>query len=125
MNAKVAKIPGPDHPITVAPHEMRVVVSVAGRLIADTRAALALREANYPVVLYVPRLDADMALLQGTQHATYCPYKGDCSYFSIAIGGAKSDNAVWSYEQPYPSVAAIKNHLAFYRDRVDSFEEFS
>ena len=98
------------------------MVTVAGRVIADTRHALALREADYPPVLYIPREDADMAQLAHTDHVTYCPYKGDCAYFSIPAGGPRAVNAVWSYEQPYQAVEAIRNHLAFYPDRVDSLE---
>jgi uncharacterized protein (DUF427 family) len=120
MNARTRKIPGPDHPIAIEPSTLHLVVSVAGRVIADTRAALELKEASYPVVYYIPRKDADMSLLQRTGHTTYCPYKGDCSYYSIPLGGERSTNAVWSYEAPYQSVAQIKDHLAFYRDRVDS-----
>jgi uncharacterized protein (DUF427 family) len=116
------KTPGPDHPITIERHAKRVVVKVAGKVIADTREALALREASYPAVLYIPRKDADMSLLQRTDHHTYCPYKGDCSYYSIPAGKQHSANAVWTYESPFPSVAAIKEHLAFYSDRVDSIE---
>lgn len=120
---KSKKVPGPDHPITVAKNPARVRVTVGGRVIADTRDALSLREANYPAVQYIPRKDVDMALLQRTDNATYCPYKGDCSYFSIPSGGEKAVNAVWSYEAPYEAVAAIKDHLAFYPNRVDSIEE--
>jgi uncharacterized protein (DUF427 family) len=123
MTDKPIKIPGPDHPITIEPSKARVVVSVAGRVIADTRAALSMREAAYPAVLYIPRKDVDMALLARTDHATYCPYKGDCAYYSIPSGGARAANAVWTYEAPYEAVAAIKDHLAFYRDRVDAIEE--
>jgi uncharacterized protein (DUF427 family) len=123
MNARPRKIPGPDHRIAIAPCALRVVVSLAGRVIADTRAALTLNEASYPAVYYIPRKDADMSMLQRTAHTTYCPYKGDCSYYSIPLGGEKSKNAVWSYEAPYESVAQIKDHLAFYRDRVDSIAE--
>ena len=112
------KVPGPDHPITTAPYRGRVVVRMGGQVIADTRSALRLVEASYPAVLYVPRADADMAALVRTDHHTYCPYKGDCSYFSIASGGEAGRNAVWSYETPYPAVAEIKDHLAFYPDRV-------
>ncbi|WP_126283499.1 DUF427 domain-containing protein [Burkholderia stagnalis] len=122
-SARPVKMPGPDHPITVEPHPSRVVVKAAGKVIADTRRALALREAAYPAVLYIPRDDADMTLLQRTDHATYCPYKGDCAYYSIPAGGARAVNAVWTYEQPYPAVDAIRGHLAFYPDRVDSIEE--
>ncbi|AOI88839.1 DUF427 domain-containing protein [Burkholderia pseudomultivorans] len=118
--SRPVKTPGPDHPITVSPHPSRVVVTVAGRTIADTQRALSLREATYPAVLYIPREDADMTLLQRTDHATYCPYKGDCAYYSIPSGGERAVNAVWTYEHPYPAVEGIRGHLAFYPDRVDS-----
>jgi uncharacterized protein (DUF427 family) len=122
MAQRTVKIPGPDHPITIEPNPARIVVSVAGRTIADTREALSLREATYPIVLYIPRKDVDMTLLERTDHATYCPYKGDCSYFSVPVGGERSVNAVWTYEAPYPSVAEIKGHVAFYPDRVEKIE---
>jgi uncharacterized protein (DUF427 family) len=115
---KPVKIPGPDHPISIAPNPKRVVVKVAGRVVADTRRAVALREASYPAVNYIPREDVDMTLLERSAHSTYCPYKGDCSYFSIPLGGETARNAVWSYEAPYAAVAEIKNRLAFYPDRV-------
>ncbi len=117
------KIPGPDHPITVAPNPARVVVTLGGRTIADTRAALTLREASYPAVQYIPRADVDMSLLARSTHTTYCPYKGECHYFSIPAGGERSVNAVWTYESPYDAVAEIKDHVAFYVDRVDGVEE--
>ena len=120
---KTVKLPGPDHPITIERNSGRVVVSVSGRVIADTREALTLREARYPAVQYIPRKDVDMTLLTRTAHTTYCPYKGDCAYFSIPVGGERSINAVWSYEAPYAAVAGIKDHLAFYPDRVDAIEE--
>ena len=123
MNAKPVKTPGPDHPITIERHPGRVVVTVAGRVIGDTRAALTLREASYPPVQYIPRKDVDMSLLERTQHKTYCPYKGDCAYYSIPSGGLRATNAVWTYETPYPAVVQIKDHLAFYPDRVDSIVE--
>jgi len=120
---KTIKVPGPDHPITIEHNTNRVVVTVASRVVADTRDGLILREAGYPAVHYVPREDVDMALLERTEHATYCPYKGDCSYFSAPLGGDRSKNAVWTYEAPYPAVMLIKDHLAFYPDRVDAIEE--
>ncbi len=122
---KTIKIPGPDHPITIERNAHRVVVKVAGRVVADTREALTLREASYPPVQYIPRKDVDMTLLARTDHATYCPYKGDCSYYSIPLGGVRSANAVWTYEEPHAAVAAIKDHVAFYPDRVDAIEEQS
>jgi len=123
MSAKPIKIPGPQHPITIEPNPKRVVVSVAGRVVADSRHALTLREASLRPVQYIPRRDVDMALLERTDHATYCPYKGGCAYYSIPAGGGKSVNAVWTYEAPYEAVAAIKDHVAFYPERVDAIEE--
>ena len=120
---KPIKEPGPDHPISIERNPNRVLISVAGRVIVDTRDALTLREASYPAVQYIPRKDVDMTLLKRTNHATYCPYKGDCAYFSIPSGGERSTNAVWTYEDPYAPVARIKDHLAFYPDRVDAIEE--
>jgi uncharacterized protein (DUF427 family) len=120
---KPIKEPGPDHPISIGHNPNRVLISVAGRVIVDTREALTLREASYPAVQYIPRKDVDMALLERTNHATYCPYKGDCAYFSIPFGGERSINAVWTYEDPYAAVVRIKDHLAFYPDRVDAIEE--
>jgi uncharacterized protein (DUF427 family) len=116
------KAPGPDHPINIEHNPSHVVVTLAGKVIADTRNALTLREAAYPAVLYIPRKDVNIALLERTDHATYCAYKGDCGYFSIPSGGERSVNAVWTYENPYAAVAQIKNHLAFYPDRVDAIE---
>jgi uncharacterized protein (DUF427 family) len=120
--AKEIKIPGPDHPITISPAEGRVRVTVAGKVVADSTHALRLEEKGYPPVLYLPRTDADISLLVRTTHYTYCPYKGDCTYYSIPIGGTKSEFAVWTYEKPYDAVAAIKDHLAFYPTRVDAIE---
>ena len=120
---KTIKIPGPDHPITVERNLKRVVVSIDGSVLADSRDALILREAGYPVVQYIPRKDVDMTLLERSAHTTYCPYKGDCSYFSVPSGGERAINAVWTYEAPYDAVVAIRNHLAFYPDRVDALEE--
>jgi len=122
MSAKPRRVPGPEHPISIESSPAHVVVRAAGKVIVDTRNALILREASYPPVLYLPRSDADLSQLQRTDHATYCPYKGDCSYYSIPLGGAKSINAVWTYEEPYAAVEAIKGYLAFYRDRIDSME---
>jgi uncharacterized protein (DUF427 family) len=120
MVSKTVRIPGPDHPITITRNAGQIVVKVAGRVVADTREALTLQEAAYPGVHYIPRQDVDMSLLERTEHETYCPYKGDCHYFSIPLGGERSKNAVWTYESPYEAVAAIKDYVAFYPDRVDS-----
>jgi uncharacterized protein (DUF427 family) len=122
MAEKAKRVPGPDHPITIERNPARITVSVGGRVVADTRDALTLREASYPPVQYIPRKDVDMSLLEKTQHSTYCPYKGDASYYSIPHGGTKSVNAIWTYEGAYPAVSAINEYVAFYPDRVDKIE---
>jgi len=122
---KEIRIPGPDHPITISPARGKVRVTVAGRIVAESTRALRLEENGYQPVYYVPRNDADMSLLVPTTHYTYCPYKGDCTYFSVPIGGPKSENAVWTYETPYDAVANIKEYLAFYPSRVDVIEVIS
>lgn len=119
MTDKPIKVPGPDHPITVEPTSDRITATVAGLTVADSRSTLALSEAGHPVVYYFPRGDVDMSLLQATDHASYCPYKGDASYFSIHTQDGRLENAVWTYEQPYDAVAEIKGYVAFYADRVD------
>jgi len=119
MTDKPIKVPGPDHPITIEANSSRVVVTVAGKVIADTGEALTLREAAYPAVQYIPRRDVDMAALTRSEHTTYCPYKGDASYYSIPAGGDRSLNAVWTYETPFAAMAQIKDYVAFYPDRVD------
>jgi uncharacterized protein (DUF427 family) len=123
MKEQQIKIPGTDHPISIQRNPARVVVSVAGRVIAETRNALTLRESDYSPVQYIPREDVDFTQLEQTDHATYCPYKGDCSYYSVRAGGKQSVNAVWTYEDPYPAVAQIKGHLAFYPERVGEIAE--
>jgi uncharacterized protein (DUF427 family) len=117
------KLAGPDHPIAIEPNSRRVRVTFNGRVIADTRRALTLREASYPTVQYIPRADIDMAQMDRTAHATRCPYKGEASYFSLEVDGRVSENAAWSYEAPHPAVAEIKECLAFYPSRVDGIEE--
>jgi len=118
MSSRPVRIPGPDHPITVKASGGRVVVRFGDRIVADTRNALTLREASYPAVFYIPREDADMAALRRTEHHTWCPYKGEASYFSLPGDEERSINAVWSYEAPHDAVAPIRDHLAFYPDRV-------
>jgi uncharacterized protein (DUF427 family) len=112
-------IPGPDHPITVEPAAARVTVRANGQVIADTTAALALREASYPPAYYVPFADLEQSLIKRTDTTTHCPYKGDASYYSIVTPDGEIADAIWTYEQPYPSVEAIRSHVAFYPDRVE------
>src|SRR5438270_11973950 len=123
MSVREHKEPSPEHPITVAANPSRVVVSRAGRVVADSRDALTLREASYAPVQYIPLADVDESLLEPSEHVTYCPFKGEASYFSIPTGGEAGRNAVWCYRDPYPAVAAIKDRVAFYADRVEIVEE--
>jgi uncharacterized protein (DUF427 family) len=112
------KLPGPDHPITISVNPKRVRISLGGIVIADSANALTLKEANYPAVNYVPRADANMALMARTERVTHCPYKGDANYFSIVADGKTVENAIWTYETPFPAMTEISGHLAFYPDKV-------
>jgi uncharacterized protein (DUF427 family) len=112
------KLPGPDHPITITTNPRRVRVSAGGVVIAETAHALTLKEASYPAVQYVPRADANLALLARTERVTHCPYKGDANYFSIKAGDTTIENSIWTYETPFPAMAEISGHLAFYPDKV-------
>jgi len=112
------RIPGPDHPITISANPRRIRVTAGDTVIAETTHALSLKEASYPAVQYVPRGDAKMELLKRTERVTHCPYKGDASYFSIAADGKTIENAIWTYETPFPAMAEISGYLAFYPDKV-------
>jgi uncharacterized protein (DUF427 family) len=112
------KIPGPDHPITLAPTGRPVRVLAGEQEIARTDDALTLSEAGYPPAQYLPRAAADLSKLQRSSHRTHCPYKGEAAYFHIVAGELRIENAVWTYEDPYPAVAEIKDRLAFYPDRT-------
>jgi uncharacterized protein (DUF427 family) len=122
MSDKPRKQPGPDHPISVTPTGERVVVTVAGKVVADTNNALSLREATYPAVQYVPLADVDRSLLERTETRTYCPYKGEAGYYSITVDGEQTVDAIWEYLDPYDAVAQIKDHVAFYPDRVERIQ---
>jgi uncharacterized protein (DUF427 family) len=113
------KLPGPDHQITITPSTDRVLVRSGGMTVADSHSTLVLHETNHPPVRYVPISDVDRSVLASSDLSTYCPYKGDASYYSIIIDPDRGTDAVWFYDQPYPAVAEIKNHVAFYEDHVD------
>jgi uncharacterized protein (DUF427 family) len=119
----VARPHAADPQITIEPNPNRVIVRLGGAIIADSTRALVLRAPGTPDVQYIPRQDVAMARLVRTTHRTHCPYKGDAAYWSIRSDERTVENAVWSYEAPYAGVAAIKEHLAFYPDRVDAIEE--
>jgi len=111
--------PSSEHPITVTPTGHRVVVRIAGEVIADTTAALTLQESDYPAVQYIPMSDVSVDRLQRSDTATYCPFKGDAGYYHVRTDGDTVTDALWTYEQPYPAVSAIAGHVAFYPNKAD------
>jgi uncharacterized protein (DUF427 family) len=118
--SRTVKIPDASHPIIISPTGTRVTVRIGGTVIAETDDALSLAEASYPVVQYIPLTDVDQSLLDRTTTQTYCPYKGDASYYTVTTpdGGTEKD-VIWTYERPYPSVSEIAGHVAFYPDRAE------
>jgi uncharacterized protein (DUF427 family) len=122
LETRAQKIPGPEHAITIEPARQRIIVRVDDRVVADTTAALTLHEAGYAPVHYIPMEDVDQTLLRPSPTSTYCPYKGDASYYSIAGPDAEIVDAIWTYEHPYAAVESIAGRLAFYADRVDITE---
>jgi uncharacterized protein (DUF427 family) len=116
------KIPGPDHPITVTPAARRWRGKFQGHVIADSANALVLQESTYPQVIYFPREDVSMEYLSRTAHTTNCPYKGDASYYTLLMDGHFAENAVWTYETPYPAMTQIANYVAFYPNHVELYE---
>ena len=117
------KVPGDDHPITIEPNPHRVRVLIGGVIVAETTKAKTLREANLRPVQYIPREDLEADLFEASRTTSHCPYKGDASYLSAMAGGLTSRDCAWSYEHPFPAVAAIAGHVAFYPDRVEAIEE--
>lgn len=116
------KVPGPDHPIDITDADGAVRVTFNGETVAESSRALAMQETDYPVVHYIPLEDVDQSLLTPTDHSSHCPYKGDASYYTLTVGGQEAENAVWYYPDPYPAVSEIKDHVAFYKTRVDAIE---
>jgi len=116
------KTPGPDHPITLEPAANRWRAKFAGHVIADSAEALILQESTYPPVVYFPRADVEMGYMSRTDRGTHCPYKGDASYFTVLMDGQFAENAVWTYEQPFPAMEALEGRLAFYTDKIEVYE---
>lgn len=119
------KEPGPHHPITVSKNPNRIRVMLGGFIVAETTHSLSLKEASYSPTVYIPREDVRMDLLEPTDHHSTCPYKGEASYYTVTAGGLVRENAAWSYEKPYPTLAVIAGYLAFYPNKVDAIEEFA
>jgi len=120
MSSRPILQPTEQHPITVAPTGRHVTVRVNGELVAETDDALTLQESTYPAVQYIPLSDVNRDLLRPTDTATYCPYKGDASYYSVVTSaGDTVDDAIWTYEEPYEAVATIAGHVAFYPNKAE------
>lgn len=119
MADKRVLIPDESHPITVTPTDAVVTVVVDGREIARSTYALTLQEGSYPAVQYVPLTDVDPAVLAPSATTSYCPFKGDASYYDLVLGDVRLDAAGWTYAHPHDAVASIRDHVAFYPDRVD------
>jgi uncharacterized protein (DUF427 family) len=118
--SRTVKIPDATHPITITPTGKHVTVRVGGTVVAETDSALSLAESTYPVAQYVPLDDVDQSLLDRTTTQTYCPYKGDASYYSVKTpDGSLETDLIWTYEHPYQAVAEIAGHVAFYPDRAE------
>jgi uncharacterized protein (DUF427 family) len=110
--------PNADHPLVITPTGRRVTVHVNGEMVADTFQALTVQEANYPEVQYIPFSDLVEQLLVRTDTSTYCPYKGDASYYSVKTDDAMVEDVIWTYERPHAAASAIAGHVAFYPDRA-------
>ena len=119
MSERKVLQPNAEHPITVTPTGAHVTVRIGDEVIAETDAALSLQESTYPAVQYIPRADVAERFLQRSDTTTYCPYKGDASYYDVTLGETTVADAIWTYEQPYPAVAGIAGHVAFYPDKAD------
>ena len=115
------KIPGPDHPITIEASAERMRARYSGHVIADSERALTLKEAGYRPVIYFPREDVSMEYFSRTDHVSYCPYKGEANYFTVMMDGHIAENAVWTYEEPYPAMEAIRDHVAFYPNKAEIY----
>ena len=119
MTSRPVLEPTAEHPITINPTGKRVVVRVGGEIVADTNEALQLQESTYPAVQYIPFKDVVQDVLTRTDTSTYCPFKGEAGYYSVTTRGGTVDDALWFYDQPYPAVAPIAGHAAFYPDKVE------
>jgi uncharacterized protein (DUF427 family) len=112
--------PTDGHPITVEPTGKHVTARVNGEIVAETNDALTLQEATLPAVHYIPLSDVEQDRLRPSDTTSYCPFKGDASYYHVTTAaGDTVEDVVWTYQQPYPAVAAIAGHVAFYPDKAD------
>ena len=109
----------PDYAVDIEPAGVTVTVRCHGETLAQSDRALLMQETRHADVYYLPRDDVNLALLTPTDHSTFCPFKGHASYWTFRAGDAEEPNVVWSYEDPYPEVGAIKDYMAFYANRTE------
>jgi uncharacterized protein (DUF427 family) len=112
----------PDHKVDLIKSDKHVLVIFNGEVVADSERTIIVDESGHSIVYYFPRSDVRMDYMQRTDHHTYCPFKGEASYYTLTVGDKKEENAVWTYEEPYDQVRELKNYLAFYANRVDKIE---
>ncbi len=116
----------PEHRVDLLPDTRRVRVTFAGSVIADSRDTVRCEETGHEPVYYIPEKDVRIDLMRPTEHHTYCPFKGDCSYWTISVpgrdGDQRSENAVWAYRAPFDEAMGLAGHYAFYKSRVDAIE---
>ena len=109
----------PDYRVDLEPSDVRVTVRAGNTVVADSTRTLVVRETKHDPVVYVPRDDVRFELLEATDHHTFCPFKGEASYFTARAGDQVLENGIWSYEDPFPEVAGLKDYVAFYPDRFE------
>ena len=113
----------PDYRVDLDPNPQKVRVRFAGEVVAESERSVLVRETKHEPVVYFPRADVRMDLLEHTGHETTCPFKGEASYWTIRVGERVAENAVWSYEDPFEDVAGLKDYVAFYPDRTELEQE--
>ena len=114
----------PEHRVNLLPETRRIRVTFAGQVVADSTRAVRCEETGHGPVHYIPEQDMRLELMRPTDHKTYCPFKGYCSYWTLEVDGGKqrSENAVWGYRAPYDEAKGLAGHYAFYPNRVDAIE---
>ena len=110
----------PDYRVDFEQTAKRVRVRLGGQTVADSTDARIMLETRHTPVYYLPRADVRMDLAERTDHESFCPFKGEASYWTLVVGDQSAENAMWSYEQPFAEVAGIRDYMAFYGDRVDA-----
>ncbi len=109
--------------LEVEPSPRRVRIKFAGETIVDSTSALLMCEGGHVPIYYFPMADVRMDLFTQTDHTSHCGYKGHASYWTLTLGDRGEENVMWSYRDPYEEMLRIKDHVAFYWERMDSWWE--